>query len=101
MATSHQPPFVTRHGAQPQPAPTGFNAMGQPIPLARRQAAYETCQSIGLTDREEMMRCVTGMAEQLERDKPFEAQQIAMQHVDLTGAYRLMAVLLTDPDDNT
>lgn len=80
------------------PVPSGFDAMGQPIPAARRQAAYEACKAMGLTDREVMMRCVSGMAEQLERDKPFEAQQIAMQHVDLTGAYRLMAVLLTDPN---
>jgi hypothetical protein len=31
----------------------------------------------------------------LERDKPYEAQAAGMKFLDLTGTYRLFAVLLT------
>jgi len=50
---------------------------------------------MGLTDNEDAWRCVGTTAEALERDKPYEAQAAAMVYLDLTGAYRLMAVLLT------
>jgi hypothetical protein len=39
--------------------------------------------------------CVSSIANQLERDKPYEAQAAGMRFLDLTGTYRLMAVLLT------
>lgn len=77
-----------------EPEMDGFNAMGKPIPVARREAAYETCKEIGL-DKARATECVRGIAEQLERDKPFEAQAVGMRHLDLTGTYRVMAVLLT------
>lgn len=73
---------------------SGFGAMGHPIPDYRRQAAYEHCRDIGL-DQERSWEVVNGMAEQLERDKPYEAMQAASGRIDLTGAYRIMAVLLT------
>lgn len=31
--------------------------------------------------------CVNGMAEQLERDKPYEAQACGMRHLDLTESF--------------
>lgn len=71
-----------------------FNAMGKPIPHHRRSNAYETAKAMGL-DSSQAMAVVTGMAEQLSRDKPFEAQKVGLEHLDLTGTYRLMAVLLT------
>lgn len=75
----------------------GFDGMGKSVPPARRQAAYETCKAMGLDDSARAWECVNGVAEQIERDKPYEAQHVAMRFVDLTGAYRLMAVLLTAP----
>jgi hypothetical protein len=39
--------------------------------------------------------CVSSIANQLEHDKPYEAQAAGMRFLDLTGTYRLMAVLLT------
>lgn len=73
----------------------GFNAMGRPIPYYRQQAAYETCKAMGMTDRNEMTACVGAMSEALERDEPYAAMEAGMKYVDLTGTYRLMAVLLT------
>jgi hypothetical protein len=76
-------------------AESGFNAMGKPIPAPRRQAAYDCAKGIGVEGPDERMSLVGAMADYLERDKPYEAQQVALKYVDLTGAYRLMAVLLT------
>lgn len=74
---------------------SGFNAFGKDVPPHRRQAAYEHCKSMGLTDSEDMWTCVNGMAEQIARDEPYEAMKIGMRYVDLTGTYRLIAVLCT------
>ena len=73
--------------------PSGFAAMGRPVPYERRQAAYNAAQSMGL---KEPFAVVDAMSEQLGRDKPFEAMEVAAKYVDLTGAYRLMAHLLTE-----
>ena len=73
----------------------GFDAMGKPVPLYRRTAALHHCNAMGLTNIEDAWACVGGMAEQLERDQPYEAQAVGMRYLDLTGTYRLMAVLLT------
>lgn len=74
---------------------TGFNAMGKPIPEHRKQAAYDCAKAIGVESADDRMALVGTMANYLERDRPYEAQQAALKHVDLTGAYRLMAVLLS------
>ena len=68
--------------------------MGKPVPYERRQRAYEAAKSMGL-DADSSFMAVDGMAEQLRRDKPYEAMQVGMRYVDLTGTYRLMATLLT------
>lgn len=73
---------------------TPFNAMGKPIPPGARQAGFDDCKEMGL-DSARSWECVSAVAEQLERDKPYEAQGAAMKFLDLTGSYRLMAVLLT------
>jgi hypothetical protein len=71
---------------------SGFASMGKPVPGQRRQAAYDAAKSMGV---ENPLGLVEGMAHLLERDKPFEAMEFAALHVDLTGAYRMMATLLT------
>lgn len=78
-----------------EPEMDPFNAMGKPIPPAARQAGYDACKEMGLSSAR-AWECVNGMAEQLERDKPYEAQDAAMKLLDLTGAYRLMATLLAN-----
>lgn len=73
---------------------SGFAAMGKPIPFSRQQTAYDTARSCGL-DQQAAYDTVAWMAEQLRRDKPYEALHGALKYgIDLTGAYRLMAVLL-------
>lgn len=91
--------FLTPKGAYKAPPSDkdGFANMGKPIPAFRRSAAYETCKAMGLTDKDAATTCVGQMAEALERDKPYEAMAAGMKHLDLTGTYRIMAVLLIEP----
>lgn len=77
----------------------GFNAMGEPIPESRKSAAYEQVKEMGIDSPDERMKLVNSVASALERDNPFEAQQAALKQLDLTGAYRLMAFLLTSLSD--
>jgi hypothetical protein len=70
--------------------------MGKPIPVSRKEWAYELLKEWGLTP-DTATGLISKMSEQLERDKPYEAMEACKDFVDLTGAYRLMAVLLTDP----
>ena len=72
---------------------SGFAAMGSRVPNYRRDAAYQWLRSIGI-DREQSWSTVVRMAECLERDEPHVAMKAAEEIVDLTGAYRLMALLL-------
>jgi hypothetical protein len=73
---------------------SGFAAMGKPIPFHRQQTGYEHCKEMGL-DTEAAFSAVRTMSEQLERDKPLQAMEAAKRYLDVTGCYRLMAVLLT------
>lgn len=77
------------------PSDDGFNAMGKPISFARRQKAYDHAKGMGVKSHADCFALVNGVAEQLERDKPYEAMAAGMKYLDLTGTYRLMAVLLT------
>lgn len=82
---------------QPKDEIDGFNNMGKPIPPFRRQAGYEHARQMGLS-ADHALAAVSGIAEQLERDKPYEAMAAGMKYVDLTGTYRLLAVLLVTPE---
>ncbi|QSY98700.1 hypothetical protein J2J97_32145 (plasmid) [Rhizobium bangladeshense] len=70
--------------------------MGKPVPWSRRERAVEHCKEMGLTDMMQITHVIDNMAQALERDKPYEAMQAGCTWLDLTGTYRLMAVLLTD-----
>lgn len=72
----------------------GFAEMGKPIPMHRRQAGLQHCKSMGL-DTERSWSCVQQVSEQLARDEPYLAMEAGMRFLDLTGTYRIMAVLLT------
>ena len=71
-----------------------FNQMGRPILMDARAEGYEHCKAMGLTPAR-ATECVNVVAEQLQRDKPYEAQAAGMKFLDLTGVYRLFAVMLT------
>lgn len=74
---------------------TGFDAMGHPVPESRKQAGYAWLRT--MFTQEEATSLVNAVANKLERDQPYEAQKEARERgLDLTGVYRLMAVLLTD-----
>lgn len=77
-----------------EPELSGFNRMGHPIPARARAIGYEHCKEMGLNSAR-AWECVQAVADQLERDKPYEAQAAGMKFLDLTGTYRLFAVLLT------
>ena len=71
-----------------------FDNMGKPIPLHRKENAYQEAKLMGIDNADERMSLVNSVAEFLERDKPFEAQKAAMKVLDLTGSYRLFSSLL-------
>lgn len=91
--------------SQPLPVETpevesGFQAMGKPIPDYRRDEAYRTCRDAFGMRSSRAMGAVSGMAEQLERDNPYGAMEAGTKYgIDLTGTYRIMAVLLTHQQD--
>lgn len=86
---------MAEHLNQPKPPVlSAFGMMGKPLSPKARQAGYDTCKEMGL-DSDRAMGCVNGVCEQLERDQPYEAQSVGMRYVDLTGWYRLVAVILT------
>lgn len=84
-------------------APNGFDAMGREVPSERVAEAYRHAKEMGL-NTEDAFTVVGYMADAIERDDPYRAlldgsagfkKQIVP--LDLTGRYRLMAVLCTDP----
>lgn len=77
-----------------EPEISGFNKMGKPLGENARSEAYKHCKAIGLNSAK-AWECVQAVASQLERDQPYEAQAAGMKFLDLTGTYRLFAVLLT------
>jgi len=85
--------FMNQKRTQPLDS---FANIGRPVPMVRRQVAYEHCREMGC-DSPESWECVNGMAEMLERDNPYEAMAAGMVYLDLTGTYRIMAALLTGP----
>lgn len=76
-------------------AADGFKAFGKPVPYYRRDAAMAHCKQMGLTDTGQAMATIDRMSEAIRRDKPYEAMEAGMVYLDLTGTYRLLAVLCT------
>lgn len=74
----------------------GFGAMGKPIPIQRKLSADEHLKDMGVGDAEDRFHCIALVSNHLERDDPYGAIHDAMKYVDLTGSYRLLAVLLCD-----
>lgn len=74
---------------------SGFNAFGKLVPNNRKQIAYEFCKGFGL-DNQQAWVVVHNVALLVEKDKPYEELNSGMNYLDLTGAYRLLAVLCTE-----
>lgn len=75
---------------------SGFNAMGKPVPEKRQVQAFSFVLNTVNNRYFDCTRFVLDVAEFLEADKPKEAMNLAMAHLDVSGAYRLLALLLTD-----
>ena len=78
---------------------SGFDEMGGPVPTSRREVAYTWAKSLGMTD-EGARSVVNNVANKLEHDKPYEAQQEALKCLDLASAYMLMSYLITNGEEN-
>ena len=93
---SHGAEFMhQRYEAPSKAQQDGFARMGQPIDFTVRAEAYKHVVEMGITDKATAMQCVERVAEQLENDEPYAAMAAGMRYLDLTGTYRLFAVLLT------
>jgi hypothetical protein len=77
-----------------QNEPSGFAAMGSPVPNARRDAAYKWARENG-AERAEAFLMVERAAERLERDRPHEALQYAQKTMGAIGGYVVLSYLLT------
>ena len=82
---------------------TGFNAMGMIVPSNRKQRAYKTVKEMMPQASNELAQSIVAKCTAIiQRDEPFKI--VGANHeldkdlatIDLTGRYRLMAVLLTD-----
>jgi hypothetical protein len=74
----------------------GHAAIGHPIPADRLASGLDALREMMPdVDTEMGMMIVGRVAALLERDDPYRAQAAAMVFLDTTGAYRLMAHLLT------
>jgi hypothetical protein len=70
----------------------GMAAFGHPVPYYRREAGMQHCKAMGL-DTNKAVATIDRMSEAIRRDEPYQAMQAGMAHLDLTGTYRLLAVL--------
>jgi hypothetical protein len=75
----------------------GFDAMGKPVPTFRLARGLEAVREmLPGTNTEQAMALTGRVANCLERDDPYGAMGVCQQYaLDLTGAYRLIATLLT------
>lgn len=76
-------------------AADGMAAFGKTVPYYRRDAAMAHCRDMGLNDTGKAMATIDRMSEAILRDEPYQAFEAGMAHLDLTGTYRLLAVLCT------
>jgi hypothetical protein len=76
-----------------------WDALGLPVPFFRRSNGIKHLRDMGFTDRELMDRIVGRMSAHIERDDSHMALEDALKMgLDVTGCYRMLAVLLTgDP----
>lgn len=73
----------------------GMNAFGKPVPMFRKIAAEQHCRDMGMDDTAKITGMISRVSEFIARDDPHRALEALMAYVDLTGAYRLLAVMCT------
>jgi hypothetical protein len=77
----------------------GMAAFGKPVPTFRKTAALMHCRELGLSDTNKATGMVNRMVDAIERDEPYAAMEAGTAYLDLTGTYRLLAVLCTAEED--
>ena len=74
----------------------GFAAFGKPVSTERRAEGLKHLRAMGIVNNSDAWECIGQMSTSIERDEPYQAMEIGMRYVDLTGTYRLLAVLCCD-----
>ena len=72
---------------------TGFEAFGKPVPSYRRTAALEHARAMGCDDTQKITFHIDRACTEIQNDQPYKAMEELGMLVDLTGIYRLLAVL--------
>ncbi len=75
--------------------PSAADMIGKPIPFIAMQKGYEHCLNLGLP-QQTAHECTQAVASLLARNKPYDAMKSGLSHLDYSGTYRLMAVLLAE-----
>jgi len=82
--------------------PSGFNAMGMSVPVQRFNAAHEFVKEMLPNESKEVQYSIVNKSAQfIKRDEPnsiigeVHGLDEDLAKIDLTGRYRLMAILLT------
>lgn len=76
-----------------------FNALGHQVPAFRKSAANRHMKDMGFTDAEQRYDVIATMSQRIANDDPHMALEDALaKGVDATGCYRLLAVLLCEPE---
>jgi hypothetical protein len=89
-------PVVVPKEQEAEMSADGFNAFGKPVPIGRQVSALDCAVEVMGVDPMLADPVIQTAARYIELDKIFEAQTVLRNIVDLTGAYRLMAVMCTD-----
>ncbi len=73
-----------------------FDAFGKPVPTERQVAALDCAVEVMGADPDLADPIIQRAARYIESDEPLYAFTVLQNIVDLTGAYRLVAVMCTD-----
>jgi hypothetical protein len=75
---------------------SGFDAFGKPVPIERQVAALDCAVEVMGVDAVLADPIIAQAAQRIAADEPLYALTVLMNIVDLTGAYRLIAVMCCD-----
>jgi len=75
----------------------GFSAFGKPVPVERQVAALDAAVEVIGVDQMLADPVIQVAARYVALDQPDKALTVLRNIVDLTGAYRLLAVMCAEP----
>ena len=79
----------------PGDEPNISDMIGKPISFAAMEKGYEHCRRLGL-DQKLAYECTWSVAVLLSRNRPHDAMKAGLAHMDHSGTYRLLAILLAE-----